>query len=93
MDRELIILYIVFNSLHTINYMWLKSLSMPRLNSLSIVINTLHTIKYMCLKSLSMSQLRSPSMPMSLSMPWLRSLSMPMSLSGQIRNVMMWQGY
>ena len=65
MDRELIILYIVFNSLHTINYMWLKSLSMPWFKSLSIVINTLHTVNYIY--------------PKTLCVPWLRSLSIALN--------------
>ena len=59
MDRELIDLYIVFNILYTINYIYLKSLCVSQLRSLSIAINTLHTINYIYLKSLSMPQVMS----------------------------------
>ena len=52
---SLLTLYILFNILHTINYMWLMFLSMSQYRSLSIVIYTLHSINYIYLKSLSMS--------------------------------------
>ena len=71
--------------------MWLKSLSMPQLRSLSIVQNILQPINCMWLKSLSMPWLKSLSIvsstlhtisyiyPKSLSVPWLRSLSIALN--------------
>ena len=38
---RLLTLYIVFNILHTINYIYLRSLSMPQLRSLSIAFKTI----------------------------------------------------
>ena len=49
-------LSIVINILHTINYIYLRSLSMSHL---SIIVNILNTINYIYVKSLSMPQLRS----------------------------------
>ena len=43
---SLLTLYIIFNILPTINYMWLMFLSMSKYRSLSIVINTLYTVIY-----------------------------------------------
>ena len=39
-SRSLLLLYIVFNILHTINYIYLNSLSVPVLRPLSIALNT-----------------------------------------------------